>query len=140
MPATATYETYLTRRLLDSLQLADEASSDQVREVHLQASRYYRDLLAPPGTRKAERTRVRLPARVMKKGVHFGTVIDITTQGFLLTSNALLEPETVFRLKLPGLDPVRAKVVWVEGERAGCEFMPPIHPALLDAAIAASEG
>jgi hypothetical protein len=139
MPQAVSYESYLTRRLLDSLQLADESPDEAVREVHLQASRYYRDLLAPPGTRKSERTRVRLSARVMKKGVHFGTVMDITTQGFLLVSNATLEPEAFFRVKLPGLDPLRAKVIWVEGERAGCEFAPPIHPALLDAAIAASE-
>jgi hypothetical protein len=139
MPQAVSYESYLTRRLLDSLQLADEAPDEAVREVHLQASRYYRDLLAPPGTRKSERTRVRLSARIMKKGVHFGTVMDITTQGFLLVSNAALEAEMVFRVKLPGLDPLRAKVIWIEGERAGCEFLPPIHPALLDAAIAASD-
>ena len=93
-----------------------------------------------PGTRKAARTRVRLPARVMKKGVHYGTVMDITTQGFLLVSDAALEAGTFFRVKLEGIDPLRAKVVWVENERAGCEFLPTIHPALLEAAIAASEG
>jgi hypothetical protein len=76
----------------------------------------------------------------MKKGVHYGTVMDITTQGFLLVSDASLEAGTFFRVKLEGIDPLRAKVVWVEAERAGCEFMPTIHPALLEAAIAASEG
>ena len=39
------YKAYFVRRLLEALSLADHASSDDERSVHLRASRYYRDLI-----------------------------------------------------------------------------------------------
>ena len=40
------YEAYFTRRLIEALTLADEATSAEERSAYLRASRYYRDLLA----------------------------------------------------------------------------------------------
>lgn len=35
-------------------------------------------------------------------------------------------------LRLPGLEPIRAIVLWVKGSAAGLEFERPIHPAVFD--------
>lgn len=42
------YELYLVGRLLEELTLADTADDPLERAVHLQACRYYRDLLTTP--------------------------------------------------------------------------------------------
>lgn len=139
MQPPGTFDTYITRRLLDTLDLADQAPDLGSREIHLQAARYYRDLLAPPGSRKAERARVRLPAQILKGGAYEGEVVDITSHGFLLLAKVKLTPGVNFGIKFKGIDQVRAKVVWTNAQRLGCEFLPPIHPAILEAAIAASD-
>ena len=77
-------ETYFTRRLLDTLSLADEAADGEERSVHLRASRYYRDILQVPNSRRAERLKVNLPA-VLHKDDHPSAetvVADISTYGF----------------------------------------------------------
>lgn len=42
------YEIYFIGRLLEELELADRAGDDLERSIHLQACRYYRDLLTSP--------------------------------------------------------------------------------------------
>ena len=130
------YERYLITRLLESLRLADEACSDEVRAVHLKVSRYYRDLLAPTGAREADCSQARLSADVTYKGVHPATVLKVSTHGFHLICEAAFDPSGAFQIKLNGIDPLRAKIVQVDPEGAACQFVSPIHPALLDAAIA----
>lgn len=139
MESAGTFDSYITRRLLDTLDLADQAPDPGSREVHLQAARYYRDLLSPPGSRKAARERVRLPAQILKGGAYEGEVVDITSHGFLLLAKVKLAPGINFGIKFKGIDQLRAKVVWTKAFRLGCEFLPPIHPAILEAAIAASD-
>ena len=39
------YKAYFIRRLLEALEMAEQAASAEEREVHLRASRYYRDLI-----------------------------------------------------------------------------------------------
>ena len=49
------YERYLVRRLLEELRLADSSADLLERSIHLQACRYYRDLLgaAVPGDERS---------------------------------------------------------------------------------------
>jgi hypothetical protein len=42
------YELYFVARLLEELGLADEAEDSLERAIHLQACRYYRDMLISP--------------------------------------------------------------------------------------------
>lgn len=43
---TATmYKAYFIKRLLEAMNLAEQAENDQERSIHLRASRYYRDLI-----------------------------------------------------------------------------------------------
>jgi hypothetical protein len=46
------YEAYFTRRLLEALNLAEQATSPKERSIHLRASRYYRDILQSRGNRR----------------------------------------------------------------------------------------
>ena len=47
------YKAYFIRRLLEALNLAEQADSAEEREVHLRASRYYRDLIEASRKRDA---------------------------------------------------------------------------------------
>jgi hypothetical protein len=42
---TPIYRFYFVRRLLEALELADRASNEHERQVHLRTARYYRDLI-----------------------------------------------------------------------------------------------
>lgn len=39
------YKAYFIRRLLEALEMAEQAATPEEREVYLRASRYYRDLI-----------------------------------------------------------------------------------------------
>jgi hypothetical protein len=47
------YEIYFIGRLLEELELADQARDDSERAIHLQVCRYYRDLLTSPQAAKS---------------------------------------------------------------------------------------
>ena len=49
------YKAYFTRRLLEALRLAKEASTPEERGIHLRASHYYRELLGMPTPGVSER-------------------------------------------------------------------------------------
>jgi hypothetical protein len=66
-------------------------------------------------------------------------VLDLSTHGFGAEIDADLEPGTVVWLKLPDLEPVSSKVVWVDGNRAGFEFATPLHPKTLELLVAAGK-
>jgi hypothetical protein len=64
-------------------------------------------------------------------------VVNLSVGGFAAETEAVLETGTHVWLKLPGLEPVNSKVVWVEGNKAGFEFVTPLHPATLDLVLVA---
>lgn len=131
------YEAYFTKRLLEALTRADAAADADERSVHLQTSRYYRDLLELPEKRGAIRHRTNVRA-------NFGhdsqwrrtTVTDLSTGGFRITLDEPVRPGTPVALQLEGFAPIDAFVVWQDGDQMGCRFVNPLHPALVDAAIA----
>ena len=61
--AGAIYELYLAKRLLEELALAEEAEDLLERSIHLQACRYYRDLLRYPLADDQEEPRQSGPKR-----------------------------------------------------------------------------
>lgn len=134
-------ESYFTRRLLETLSLADEAADGEERTVHLRACRYYRDILQVPNTRRAERLKVHLPTVLHKKDHPSAetVVADISTYGFRVRACSWLEQDAHFTVQFDGLAELPAKVVWRIDDWAGCAFMNPLHPALLEAAIALSK-
>jgi hypothetical protein len=140
MTKAVSFDPYFTRRLLDTLTLADEAADHGEKVVHLRACRYYRDLLCVPNTRKAERIKVNLPAQISTTGLPTAesVVVDITTYGFKTAACSRLAEGTDFTLHLEGLIGLPARVVWLVNDWAGCLFLTPLHPALLEAAIGLS--
>lgn len=131
---------YFTRRLLDTLALADHAEDGEERTIHLRACRYYREILRMSGSRKTERLKVNLPVVLVKEHLPSAesVVADISTYGFKVRACSWLIPDTRFAVHFEGLVGIAATVVWQRDDWAGCSFLKPLHPALLEAAIALS--
>jgi hypothetical protein len=62
-------------------------------------------------------------------------IVDLSAQGCRLTGTSGLEAGAEIWLKLSGSSPHRTRIVWTDGETAGCEFCTPIDPWLLDSLI-----
>src|SRR3954453_336970 len=102
------YEAYFTRRLLEVLALADQASNADERSIHLRASRYYRDLLQWPEQRRSVRHAVRIGATVHHLGASTRPVVvsDLSNHGFRVELDEEVKPGTLIALQMGGLAPV----------------------------------
>ena len=83
--------------------------------------------------RKAERTGVDIGAGLRQRGASGVTVqiLDLSTHGFRASTHLDLHNGADVWLKLPGLEPLHAKVAWSNGHFIGCAFERPLHPAVL---------
>ena len=84
--------------------------------------------------RRAARADVTLGAGLRQRGAHAVTVqvLDLSITGFRAATHLELAGGTDLWLKLPGLESLHARVVWMRGHHLGCEFVRPLHPAVLD--------
>ena len=93
-------------------------------------------LATAPGeeSRRAERAGVLLGAGLRQRGAHAVTVqvLDLSVTGFRAATHLELMPGSDIWLKLPGLESLHSRVVWMQGHLLGCEFVRPLHPAVLD--------
>lgn len=135
-----TYEAYFTRRLLEALSLADEATNAAERSVHIRTSRYYRELLQSQDQRSSERHPVQLCAVLFLDASCPRPVIlsDLSTKGFRVQFDEELKVGTLVALQIDRLAALDAHVVWQQGDEVGCEFLAELRPALLEAALALS--
>lgn len=86
------------------------------------------------GKRAQQRLKVDMRAEMrqpLRKGVPV-FVTDLSTNGCRLETREQLAAETNLWLKLPGLEALYSRVVWVEEWEAGCEFGQPLHPAVVE--------
>jgi len=90
--------------------------------------------------RRAARTDVVLGAGLRQRGAHAITVqiMDLSTHGFRAATHLELEPGADVWLKMPGLESMHARVAWMRGHLMGCEFVRPLHPAVLDMVVRAA--
>lgn len=90
--------------------------------------------------RKAERSEVSMGAGLRRPGAKKVRVdlLDISTNGFRMESFDTFPVESHVWLTLPGLEAQCARVAWRQGDEVGCEFATPLHPAVLERAIAAA--
>ena len=58
-------------------------------------------------------------------------VADLSTTGFRVATHLDLQPGTDVWLRLPGIEPCHARAVWARGHFVGCQFVRPLHPAVL---------
>ena len=84
--------------------------------------------------RGAERKDLVLGAGLRQRGAHAITiqVMDLSTTGFRAATHLTLEAGSDIWLKLPGLESLHGRVVWQRGHVIGCEFVRPLHPAVLE--------
>ena len=93
-------------------------------------------------SRKSERVKLELGAGLRQRG---GTgvaiqILDLSTDGFRATTHLQLEKGSDVWLRLPGLEPYHAKVMWSKGAFIGCAFERPLHPAVLEMVVRKSPG
>ncbi len=91
-----------------------------------------------PGARKAERCHVEMGAGLRQRGASGVSVqiLDLSTHGFRASTHLDLPPGTDVWLKLPGLEAWHSRVAWMNGHLVGCEFIRPLHPAVLQMVVA----
>ena len=87
--------------------------------------------------RRAERADVVLGAGLRQRGAHAVTVqvLDLSVTGFRAATHLELLPGSDVWLKLPGLESLHGRVVWMNGHLMGCEFVRPLHPAVLSMVV-----
>lgn len=92
---------------------------------------------ASPVDRKAERTHVEFGAGLRQRGASGVTVqiLDLSTHGFRASTHLDLQPGSDVWLKLPGLEALHSRVAWMNGHLVGCEFVRPLHPAVLQMVV-----
>lgn len=90
--------------------------------------------------RKAERSDVAMGVGLRQAGSKKISVdlLDISTNGFRIEVYGSLPVDTRVWLTLPGLESICSRVAWRRGDQAGCEFSSPLHPAVLERALAAA--
>ena len=59
-------------------------------------------------------------------------VLDLSETGFRLKSGASVERGACLLIRLPGTEPVRARVVWCGDGQIGCAFLEQLHTATVD--------
>jgi len=97
-------------------------------------------ILPVPDGRRAERRVVNLAASLREPGASLvdAEIVNLSVTGFAAESEAPLEIGSHIWLKLPGLEPTNSRVIWVDGRRAGFEFVTPLHPATLELVVSSS--
>jgi PilZ domain len=90
--------------------------------------------------RRAERRVVNLAASLREPGANVvdAEVLNLSLDGFMAVTEMALETGQVAFLKLPGLAPCKAEVVWIDGGKAGFKFSSPLHPGELDQLVGAA--
>jgi len=58
-------------------------------------------------------------------------VTDLSPSGCRVVSEEPLAADSVIWLRIGVHDPLMARVVWYDGEAAGCEFAGKLHPAVV---------
>jgi PilZ domain len=92
----------------------------------------------PVPQRKADR--VPLSAEVqLRSGTRRAVVKvnNLSATGARIAVAQMLRTDDQIYLKLPGLEAIEARVVWVDSFEAGCEFVRPLHPATFEAVVRA---
>jgi hypothetical protein len=93
-------------------------------------------------SRKSERVTLEMGAGLRQRGgtgvaIH---IVDLSIDGFRASTHLNLVKGADVWLRLPGLEPYQAKVMWAKGNFIGCAFERPLHPAVLDMIVKKAVG
>jgi len=88
--------------------------------------------------RRTARADVTVGAGLRQRGASGVTIqlLDLSINGFRAATHLELEAGTDVWLRLPGLESLHARVIWMRGHLLGGEFVRPLHPAVLDMIVA----
>ena len=97
----------------------------------------FADEPAETSPRKAERTHVDMDAGLRQRGASGVSVqiLDLSTHGFRASTHLHLQLGADVWLKMAGLEALHARVAWMDGHFIGCEFLQPLHPAVLQMTV-----
>ena len=59
-------------------------------------------------------------------------LIDLSETGFKLAWLPDYNPGQPLKIRIPGIEPLNAKVCWHEGKQFGCAFESPLHIAVFE--------
>jgi transcriptional regulator with XRE-family HTH domain len=92
---------------------------------------------SPAGDRQVVRRKLRLltSAHTARGGSAEVLILDLSTSGMLVQSNARLERAEKIEVELPGTGTRQAEVIWTGDSFFGCSFAEPIPPAAVSAAL-----
>jgi hypothetical protein len=84
--------------------------------------------------RRTRRRAVNVAALIEDAGAAFSGVVvtDLSETGCRASVSTPMEPGTAFILKLPGMEILRAEVIWSEGIEIGCQFADEVHPGTIN--------
>lgn len=86
--------------------------------------------------RRAARRTIRLDAAASSAAAESNVVIrDLSKTGLLLESDAAFSVGETFLVVLPEIGATPARVKWNLGRRFGCEFLSPVTPGAISAAM-----
>jgi hypothetical protein len=91
--------------------------------------------------RQTRRRAVNFAAFLESEGVssHPVNVLDVSERGFRIVTAAEVDQGSSMLVKLPGLEAVRATVMWAKDGQLGCSFEEELHPASIQALTADQE-
>ena len=96
----------------------------------------------PRHPRKSERIAVEVGAGLRQRGASGVSVrvLDLSPEGFRVSTHLELANGSDVWLRLPGLEPLHATVAWSQGHYIGCAFERPLHPAVVDMIVRKAGG
>lgn len=65
---------------------------------------------------------------------------NLSESGFRLSCPAQLNPEQALTVKMPGLQLLGARIMWVDNDQYGCKFDQPLYPAVFDHIVRMATG
>lgn len=91
--------------------------------------------------RGAERYNVNLEAGVRRLGTpgRLVQVADLSTSGCSFEPAGCVQPGQTIFVRLPGLESLSARVIWMGVGRASCKFDRPLHAAVAARLVGASQ-
>ncbi len=89
--------------------------------------------------RRAERRMVNLAASLREPGATVADVevLNLSLDGFMAEADIPLEVNAITWLKLAGMEAMKSRVVWIDGDKAGFQFTTPLHASVLEQLVAA---
>ena len=98
----------------------------------------FNDADARPLRSPSRRARLSLLCEVRQGAAEWklARLTDLSETGFKLGWLPEYRLDKPLRIRIPGIEPLSAKICWHEGKQIGCEFASPLHVAVFDHVVA----